>query len=147
MSLIEKAIEEKICLDLFAKSYKTFPKGKIIKTESPDFIVKINQKKTIGIEITKLHHTDYKDLNRGYKMLEAMPHKIIDFLEQTISIKEDKLELYKKKMINSFWLIITVDLLKFDNFMINSIQNWQNKSQFNKVFLFELFNKNIFELV
>ena len=39
----------------FMKAYRDFPKGKLLKSESPDFILKLNPKKTIGIELTHLH--------------------------------------------------------------------------------------------
>ena len=42
--------EEISILKIFSKEYSDFPKGKLVKTESPDFILKINLKKSIGIE-------------------------------------------------------------------------------------------------
>ena len=48
--------EEIMILELFRKSYPEFPKGKLVKSESPDFILQQNYpNQSIGIEVTRLH--------------------------------------------------------------------------------------------
>lgn len=47
--------EEKLVLELFRQEYDLFPKGKVVKSESPDFILKNTIKVSTGIELTKLH--------------------------------------------------------------------------------------------
>jgi len=46
--------EERIIIHYFIEKYKEFPKGKLSKTESPDFILNISPRKSIGIELTHL---------------------------------------------------------------------------------------------
>ena len=69
-----------------------------------------------------------------------------EYLIQKIDSKEDKLPLYRKKRINNFWLIIVTD--SFDrstSFNINNqIEAWNIKSNFNKVFLFEIMGSNVY---
>jgi hypothetical protein len=54
MTLQQKDREEQAILNYFRETYEEFPKGKLLKSESPDFILRVNRKKTIGIELTKL---------------------------------------------------------------------------------------------
>jgi ATP adenylyltransferase/5',5'''-P-1,P-4-tetraphosphate phosphorylase II len=136
--------EEILILDLFRKNYPDFPKGKLMKSESPDFILKIAPKKSIGIEITRLHDGNRPKNNPGFPVAElTMPN-----IEGTISNKEDKLILYKQKNISIFWLIITTDYLRVPVSINNLdfISNWKISTGYHKVFLFDLFEKKIFEL-
>lgn len=50
-----KKNEEKLLLRHFRENYCEFPKGKIKATESPDFILQLNPKQSIGIELMRLH--------------------------------------------------------------------------------------------
>ncbi len=52
----DKFAEEKQIMLLFRDALKGFPKGKLIKSEAPDFILRQAHKKKTGIEITRLHH-------------------------------------------------------------------------------------------
>ncbi len=42
-------------IDYFRECYTHFPKGKIVPAESPDFIIKLNAKKNLGVELTRLN--------------------------------------------------------------------------------------------
>lgn len=46
---------EKMILDGFSRFYRDFPQGRLIKSESPDFILWKSPKRAIGIELTRLH--------------------------------------------------------------------------------------------
>lgn len=50
---MKNKIEEKYYFELFTKCYKDFPTGKVVESESPDFIIK-SSNKTIGIELSKI---------------------------------------------------------------------------------------------
>lgn len=50
----EKKSEERSILEYFSRVYDDFPGGKIMESESPDFIVSPGPKQRIGIEITRL---------------------------------------------------------------------------------------------
>jgi hypothetical protein len=243
----EKQDEEEISiLKYFSKKYSDFPKGKLVKTESPDFILKINPRKSIGIELTKLAQSKFlnqeftphqiesleKDIVKKAKMIYESKHNLkfylnvffpgnlkisknnssklandiaqlihnktfekdsgsyysiniekselpeyIDsiliiyhpevkgsiwnnaggysvpelskeLLEHRINKKEEKLNLYQKRKINKFWLVITADTFeRSTSFNIhNKIDNWTFDSKFDKIFLFELFGRKIYEL-
>ncbi len=69
-------------------------------------------------------------------------------IEFTINAKVEKLPIYKQKMLNQIWLLITTDLnlspVSFN--LTNKIGNWNFFSGFQKVFLFELETRIVFEL-
>jgi len=125
--------EEILVMEQFRKYYPEFPKGKLVKSESPDFILKINPKKSMGIELTRLDNCS-----------ETLPEKI----EATLENKNEKRSLYQKKRLNSIWLIIYFeDLLESKRFNIqNKLNNWNFHFDFDQVFLFDLFENQVFEL-
>jgi hypothetical protein len=144
-------IEEEYIIEVFKSEYSDFPKGKLLKTESPDFILKETPKKAIGIELTKLHgpnlikeKTHFPNKISGYQAPEFSKENI----EYTISAKDEKLPIYKKKMLNQIWLLITADLndspVTFN--LNNKLDNWNFLSGFHKVFLLELKSQKVFEL-
>lgn len=143
--------EEIIIMEYFRSSYSEFPKGKLVKSESPDFILSENPKNTIGIELTKLHGPTVHKLKTHY------PRKIVGYqapevnrenIEFTINAKNEKLHIYQQKKLNQLWLLITADLndspVHFN--LSNKLENWNFASGFQKVFLFELKNRKVFEL-
>lgn len=143
--------EEEHMIELFRNEYTDFPKGKLIKTESPDFILKESRKTTIGIELTKLHGPVVKKENvpiaiktNGYQPPEITRENI----EYTINAKGEKLHIYQQKELNQIWLLITADLsnspASFN--LINKLGNWNFFSGFHKVFLLELKTRKVFEL-
>lgn len=120
---IDKNAEEWIVMRYFREKYADFPKGKLVKSESPDFILKVNRKKRIGIELTRF---DYNSSGSNTKSLLNL-----------IAKKEEKLRIYQKKLLSAYWLIISIEtpepkkLLSETSFF---------KSKFDKVFLFDLFS-------
>jgi hypothetical protein len=144
-------IEEEYIIELFKNEYPDFPKGKLRKTESPDFILKETHKKAIGIELTKLHgpnlmkeKTHFTSKITGYQPPEFTKENI----EFTIGAKDEKLPIYRKKMLHQIWLLITADLsespVSFN--LTNKLDHWNFLSGFQKVFLFELKTRKVFEL-
>lgn len=144
-------IEEEYIIELFRNEYSDFPKGKLLKTESPDFILKESPHTTIGIELTKLHgpviakeNTHFSSKINGYRSPEFTRENI----EFTINAKDEKLPIYQRKMLNQIWLLITADLnespVSFN--LINKLENWNFFSGFHKIFLFELKSRKVFEL-
>jgi hypothetical protein len=101
--------------------------------------------------LTKLHGSTVNKHKTHY------PRKIIGYhtpefnrenLEYTIDGKNEKLVYYQKKRLNQLWLLITADLDQSPvNYnMENKLQNWSFLSGFQKVFLFELKIRKVFEL-
>jgi hypothetical protein len=122
-----------------------------VKSESPDFILRVSPKYAIGIELTKLHgptvnkhKTHYPRQIVGYNAPEFNREN----LEYTIDAKNEKLAYYQKKRLNQLWLLITADLEQSPvNYNLgNKLESWSFISGFQKVFLLELKIRKVFEL-
>lgn len=135
----------------FRAEYAEFPWGKLQKSESPDFILNINTKTAIGIELTKLHgstvrkeKTHFPRQIKGYQAPE-FNRENLDF---TIQAKNEKLPIYRQKKLKELWLLITADLdespVSFN--LNNKLENWRFYSEFQRIFLFELKNRRVYEL-
>ena len=144
-------MEELLIMEQFRNEYKEFPKGKLEKSESPDFILKVSTKSAIGIELTKLHgptvikyKTHYPRKINGY----IAPEFNLENLQFTIGAKDEKLAYYQEKKLNQLWLLITADLDESPvNYNLgNKLQNWSFSSGFQRIFLLELKNQKVFEL-
>jgi hypothetical protein len=146
-----QTLEELSIMKRFRDDYAAFPKGKLQKSESPDFILKQNPKTTIGIELTKLHgskvrkeKTHFPRKINGYQPPELNRENI----EFTINAKNEKITIYRQKKLNQIWLLITADLdespVSFN--LYNKLENWIFYSKFQKIFLYELKNRKVFEL-
>ncbi|MFV0266809.1 MAG: hypothetical protein ACK5HT_06705 [Draconibacterium sp.] len=74
---------------------------------------------------------------------------VIHDILKSIEKKEEKLRLYKKQRLESYWLLITTDRLRGQrNYNIrNQIANQNFQSDFEGVFLFDLFRSHVFRLV
>lgn len=146
-----QTLEELFIMEQFRIEYKDFPKGKLDKSESPDFILKQTPKSAIGIELTKLHgptinkeKTHFPRKINGYQPPEFNRENI----EFTINAKNEKLYIYRQKKLDHLWLLITADLnespVSFN--LANKLDNWSFFSGFQKIFIFELKNRKVFEL-
>ncbi len=123
---MNKFEEEILVMDYFRDFYKDFPKGKLVKSESPDFIVNVNTKKSIGIELTRLN---------------PKKNSLFEKIEVTLKNKSHKLRLYQQKKFNSIWLVIHVDFI--DVSKLNNLQakldTQKFETEFDQVFLFDMF--------
>lgn len=125
--------EEKLVMQYFRESYEDFPKGKLVVSESPDFILKIKHKKSIGIELTRL---------------DIIANSLKEKIEATLENKSEKLLIYQKKSFTKIWLIIYTEFIdepKSYNIQ-NKLNTWNFSSEFDQVFLFDLFERKIFGL-
>ena len=70
-------------------------------------------------------------------------------IEKLVAKKEEKLSLYKKQINDLYWLILSADYIdKPSSFNFeNAIGQIKLETKFNKVYLFNLFEKKYFELV
>jgi hypothetical protein len=136
----DKSIQEVIILDRFKKHYPGFPKGRIVKSESPDFMIMSGIKPAIGIELTSLPYSAYI---LGNEHNDAFIHDMV----HSILRKQEKLKSYRKKLADAYWLIIFADSIEANGFSFNSqFQGSILKNGFDRVFLFDLFEANIWEL-
>ena len=53
---------EVLLIHYFRECYPDFPKGKIIHSESPDFIVSVEKRNKTGIELTKFQRVFLLDM-------------------------------------------------------------------------------------
>ncbi len=125
--------EEKLVMQYFRRICDDFPKGELSQSESPDYILKVNPKKSIGIELTRLDNNS---------------HALIEKIEATLRNKSHKLRLYQQKKLNALWLIIYAEFIEESRSynIRNKLNNLKFNSEFDKVFLFDLFEKRIFQI-
>lgn len=135
-----KAYDEQLIMHYFREVYDDFPKGKLVKRESPDFVLKISRKHSIGIEITSLHEATTGKINH-FSIL-------IDEIEKQIIKKNEKYSLYAKNRFREYWLIIAVDSIDLPaNFNLQEkLDRMDFKSENNKVFLLDLFKSRLFDI-
>ncbi len=131
MPYFNKFQKEKEVLEEFRKRYKDFPKGKVNKTESPDFIIRVSKKKSIGIELTQLT-ADKTEADHFFDNLKALLDK-----------KEEKLSLYRKNILDEYWLIVYLYLGEtiIPQSILNNIEAYCFDTSFTKLFLFDLDGK------
>ncbi|MCB2220630.1 MAG: hypothetical protein KQI35_09560 [Bacteroidetes bacterium] len=125
--------EEYLVMQLFRKKLESFPKGKLVPHESPDFLLKVNSRKTIGIELTRLIYSE---------------KTLYDNILRTIHKKNEKLGLYSNMKIAEHLLLIysdDVSIMKSGH-LANNLAKWIFESGFRKVYLFDLFEGKIFEI-
>lgn len=58
----EKKQVEVLLMDYFRKTYPEFPKGKLKPYESPDFILSLSTRNSVGIEMTRLYPADQRNV-------------------------------------------------------------------------------------
>jgi hypothetical protein len=89
MSDIQKEREERAIIGFFREVYNDFPRGKLVKSESPDFILKLNRKRSIGIELTKLFKYS-KDPDRlPRKKPRSLYKRIVEEAKMLYGMKSD----------------------------------------------------------
>lgn len=76
MEPVKKQLEI-LLLQYFRECYPHFPKGKVLSSESPDFIIKLKSKNNIGIELTRLNPVNAKVPDKAeHKQHEIHEHII-----------------------------------------------------------------------
>jgi len=136
-TLSDKKTEELVIIELFRDRFKNFPGGVLTVSESPDFILSIGPEKKLGLELTRLH--------QQIKGTDPFSYEnIVACLQQ----KEEKLELYRRKRLQEYWLILFVrDPAYSPRYnLYNKLIVWEFETDFNRVFFFNLLNSDVFEL-
>lgn len=149
--LNHKKAHEQNVIDSFIGCYPGFPKGKLIKAESPDFILQLSRRNKIGLEISRAFISAWdKEADPHYERPDQST--ALDILYQQINEisgkKEEKLSLYRKRILNAYWLIIVMEdseFLKSLN-IANHIDRWSFFSSFDKLFLFDYKKGSIYTL-
>jgi hypothetical protein len=130
--------EEIRIIDHFRLHCKDFPKGVLLSSESPDFILRQRKGSAIGIELTSIKTSEGHD---RLSVLMAM-------VRETLRIKNQKYLLYRKGRFSSIWLIIYCDYLEWPQSLHPSdlLRMADTESRFDRTFIFNLFKNEIFEL-
>lgn len=139
-----KSEQEWIIMRYFRENYPEFPKGRLTKSESPDFRLWIARGKFIGIELTQIH---------AYGESSAVPG-FLDFrfarqqLEETLRAKEEKIRLYQAHKPVEIWLIIYADYTEANAIGRLKREDRFNgyKSGFSRIFLFDIDKHQITDL-
>ncbi len=132
-----KKTEELFILDLFRDLYEDFPKGILNASESPDFILSLGPRNKIGLELTRLHLQVPGSDPFSFENISAC-------LQQ----KEEKLDLYRKKNLQEYWLILAVRDPAFrpGYNLNNKLMVWKFPSAYNRIFIFDVMKGRILEL-
>ena len=135
--------QEVLIIKSFREHYEEFPEGRIVSSESPDFIVKNGPRIKTGIELVQVlpppeHH---------YSMAGILkPRFAYEQLMMTINLKEGKRKSYNNPEIRSMWLIIHMDYFDGPNSfnLNNQLDKWHFPNGFDRLFLFDLFTSKIY---
>jgi len=131
-----KLEQEWIIMRYFKEKYQKFPKGKLVKSESPDFQLWISTKRFIGIELTQIHQITPENHSQCILCYESAEVQV----EKTVLSKEEKIRLYRSDHPHQLWLIIFADYSE-PNSIQKIIEETQYKptiTSFDKIFLFDL---------
>ena len=124
--------EEKLIIHYFRKHYPDFPKGRLIPSESPDFILKISPHRSIGIELTRL----------------ATEDDPVTAIRKAIEKKEEKLSLYTHMHLSGIWLIIHADDALTDMvFKGKKLEDFRLNTTFDQVFFMDLFSNRVISVI
>ena len=130
---MEQKEEERLVMHLFRKNLPDFPKGKLLPGESPDYLLRMDRRNAIGIELTRL--TEKSD-------------NLIDEIHLAVSKKNDKLSHYQNMKINYYWLLIyTNDIFKYKSGNIqNKLHRLVLDTGFDRIWLLDLFKESVFNI-
>jgi hypothetical protein len=140
-----KKREEREYLDLLIDLYPGFPAGRVIHSESPDFIVQSTRKQKTGIELTRLTRTE-GDHFEGSGHFH--PDFSLDSLQELLNCKESKIGLYKTKGVEKIWLVILVNgFSQSPAFNINNqLERWRPETTFDALLILDLSLQRIYEV-
>jgi len=105
MNQAEKRPEETAAITLLRLTMPDFPKGRLVSSESPDFIVIVSRKESVGIEITRIDPSSERNLPAEGRQGTKQSLNLNTILS-TISRKDEKKALYQKKKLSRLWLVI-----------------------------------------
>ncbi|MCK4748436.1 MAG: hypothetical protein KAT15_15400 [Bacteroidales bacterium] len=142
---LNKKNEERASLDLLISLYPGFPAGKIVHTESPDFIIHSGPRKKIGVELTRYTQPGF---NPNEETNHFIPELTRNGLLDVINAKEQKIPIYQKKILKRIWLVILVEgFSNSPSFNIqNQLESWKIDSLFESVMLLDLMGERVYVL-
>jgi hypothetical protein len=123
-----------------------------VKTKKAGSFFSICQTANLPDEIDGIFMAAHSALTESVWEVADSPKKNYETIlkiRQLIAKKEEKLQLYQKKRLNQYWLIITTDRLnnKQKETFHHMIFNKGNSHQFQKIFLFDLLKAQIIQIL
>ncbi len=123
-----------------------------LKTKKVGSFFSICQTTNLPDEIDEIFMSTHPVLTESVWEVADSPRKnyeTIIKIRQLIAKKEEKLQLYQKKRLNQYWLLITTDRLnnKQKETFHHMIFNTGNSHQFQKIFLFDLLKAQIIQIL
>jgi hypothetical protein len=138
-----KEQQEWLVMRYFRQNYPDLPKGKLEKSESPDFRLWTTPRRFIGIEITQAHQA-------GQLNTQGILHydTVLIQINESVKAKESKLRLYRSGGPVEVWLIIFSDYSEYGAFdkVKKEFSDIVLETSFDKVFLFDLDSQQTFQL-
>jgi hypothetical protein len=86
---------EVLLMEYFRASYGEFPKGKVLPTESPDFLVKMKNAHQLGIELTRLNPANAMPATEAYKREVLFREELISGMKELFE-RSSELKLFVK---------------------------------------------------
>ncbi len=129
----DKKEKERSILNDFINGYDDFPKGQIRCNEAPDFILHINRKKSIGIELTELLHPQAKTSNYNFRQIDNLRSQILEGARVNYESKHG----HKLDVVSDFGREITVSKNQQESFAVEIAQlvhNMIKENDFNESF-------------
>ena len=139
-----KAEQEWIIMRYFMEYCPGFPKGKLVKSESPDFQLWISPKRFIGIELTQIHQPNSDRPVQCFLGSESP----VQQLSHSVHLKEEKVRLYRSDHPYKLWLIIFADYSepRAKEKLTKTLLHNKLITQFDRVCFFDLANRSILTL-
>lgn len=139
-----KIEQEWIIMRYFTENCHGFPKGKLVKGESPDFQLWVSPKRFIGLELTQVHQFKADTPLQGF--LEHA--SAVKQVNESIRAKEEKVRLYRSDHPHQLWLIIFADYSEGDATEKVASEYQENRimSSFDQIYFFDLDKPEIIRL-
>ena len=135
-----RKMEERRVLDFVRTRLADFPKGRVIASESPDFII-VTRHFKVGIEITRWFVPDEEPASGRTKFL-------LSDLNNLIAQKEALLPFYRKQLLHSCHLIVSLETNNesLANHLRVKLMHTVMSSAFNRLFVTSVQFKWMLEL-
>ena len=130
----EKKQLEILIMQYFRESYADFPKGIVVPSESPDFLLKLKSKNVLGIELTRLNPGNAVVPDETYlqeiNLQEILIQSTLELFRQSSELKLFVKFLFSdsKKIDSEKKLVVAVHTV---NIIRKTVQNKKKNSFFN----------------
>jgi hypothetical protein len=131
-----KTEQEWMVMRYFKENWPGFPKGKLLKGESPDFRLWTGTRRFIGIELTQVRPVTADQRLQGYLDRRNALRQV----RESILAKEEKTRLYRLDHPYQLWLIIFADYSEADSMERTAagFRESDTVTSFDRIFLFNL---------